>query len=215
MDVCLALPHSLPFAPDDVGGHGLALRLGEGAHHGDEHLAVRFQRVDVFFFEDHGDTQGAQGADVVEAVHRVPGEAGDGFDQHQVDLLLAAPADHPLELRPLLGRGSGDTLVREDPRHRPLGVSHDLVGVVGLLGLVAGELLLVIRGHPAVGRNAQLALDGLGADQLRLGRYDDDSGGGSCHVYHSILNMIVFSGRPGSRIVFFHVLFVGRLIVPM
>ena len=75
----------------------------------------------------------------IAAVHCVPGEAGDGFDQHQVDLLLTASADHPLELRPLLGRGAGDTLVREDPRHRPLGVGHDLVGVVGLLGLEIGR----------------------------------------------------------------------------
>ena len=151
LDVHLALPHSLPFAPDDVGGHGLALRLGEGAHHGDEHLAVCFQRVDVLLLENHGDAEGTQGPDVVEAVHCVAGEAGDGFDQHQIDFLLSALADHPLELRPLLGRSAGDALVSEDSGHGPLGVGHDLVGVVGLLGLVAGELLLIVCGHPAVG----------------------------------------------------------------
>ena len=182
LDVCLALPHGLPLAPDDVGGHGLALRLGKGAHHGDEHLTVHLQGIDVLLLEDHGDTQGAQGADVVEAVHRVPGEAGDGLDQHQVDLLLTASADHPLELRPLLGRSAGDALIREDPRHGPLGIGHDLVGVVGLLGLVAGELLLIIRGHPAVSRDTQMALNGPGAGQLRLRRYDDDFGDSSCHV---------------------------------
>ena len=46
-----ALPHGLPLAPGDIGGHALALRLGEGPHHGDEQLAVHLQRVDVLLLE--------------------------------------------------------------------------------------------------------------------------------------------------------------------
>ena len=58
--------------------------------------------------------------------------------------------------------------------HSPVG--HDLVGVVVLLRLIAGELLLVISGYPAVGSHAKLALDRLPACDLRLCGYGDDFG---------------------------------------
>ena len=70
----LSLPHGLADAPDDVAGNGFALRLGEGAQNGDEHLTVRLQGIDALLLEDHRDTQFPQGADIVEAVHRIAGE---------------------------------------------------------------------------------------------------------------------------------------------
>ena len=108
----LSLSHGLTDAPDDVAGNGLALRLGEGAQNGDEHLTVRLQGVDALLLEDHRDTQLPQGADVVEAVHRIAGEAGDGLGQHNVDLLLLALADHPQELRALPGGRACYALIR-------------------------------------------------------------------------------------------------------
>ena len=137
---------------------------------------MKVQGVDIFLFEDDRDAHGAQSPDIVEAVDGVSGEAGDGLDQHQVDLSLPALADHPQEGGALGSGGARDALVGEDPRHGPLGVGHDLVGIVGLLGLVAGELLLVVGGYPAVGGDPELALDSLGACQLRLGRDDDNLG---------------------------------------
>ena len=207
----LALLHGLALSPDDVAGHGLAFRLSESAHHGDQDLAVGLQGVDILLLEDDRDPHGAEGPDIVEAVHGVPGEAGNGFDQDQVDLTLPALADHPQEGGALGGGGARDAFVRENPGHGPLRIRHDLIRVVVLLGLVAGELLLVVGGYPAVGGDAELALDGLGPGQLRLGRDHDHLGGSPCHMHHSILKRIVLSGRPGSRIVFFQVPFAGLL----
>ena len=177
----LSLPHGLADAPDDVPGDGFALRLGESAQDGNEHLAVGFQGVDALLLEDHRDAQFPQGADIVEAVHRIPGEAGDGFGQHDVDLLLFALADHPQKLRALPGGRTCYALIREQSRHGPVRVGHDLVRVVGLLGLVTGELLLLVRADPAVGGDTLLALDGLFPCQLGVGGDDDNSGCCFCH----------------------------------
>lgn len=81
----------LPFSPADAAGHGLAFRLGEGARHGDKNLAVGSQGVDVLLFEDDRDAHGAEGPDIVEAVHGVPDEAGNGFGQDLADPAFARP----------------------------------------------------------------------------------------------------------------------------
>ena len=65
--------------PADIGADALAFRLGEGTQHGDENFTVCFQGIDIFFFEDYRNAKLSQGTDVVQAVHRISGEAGDGF----------------------------------------------------------------------------------------------------------------------------------------
>ena len=65
------------FAPCDIGGDGFALGLCEGAGERDAQLAVLLQRMDVLLFKDDGDAQFLERPCVLEAVHRVAGEAGD------------------------------------------------------------------------------------------------------------------------------------------
>ena len=146
VDIRLALPHGLADAPADIGGDGLALRLGKGSQQGEKHFTVRLQGVDVLLLEEHPDPMLFEQADIGEAVHRVPGEPGDGLGEDEVDLLLSALTNHPQELRALPGGCPGDALIRVDTRHGPIGIAHDLVGVGGPLGLIAGELLLIIGG---------------------------------------------------------------------
>ena len=97
------------------------------------------------------------------------------------NLLLAAFADKLEELGPFGGGGAGDPLVCKDARHRPVGVLHDHIGVVGLLGFVAGELFLVLGGHPAVGGYPQLALRFPLLCRLRTSWDNKDAWGGFGH----------------------------------
>ena len=174
--------HGLTLAPGPPATGALALGLGESPVQGDQKLALRVDGVDVLLLEDHWDTQAPQLPGEVEGVHGVAGEAGDGFSQDHVDLPLPALADHPQELLPLTGGGAGDALVREHPGHGPARFLHDLLGVVGELIVIAGELLLAVRGHPAVGRHPQVAPLLLFLGSFHFGRNDDDVGRGIVHV---------------------------------
>ena len=145
-----SFPHGLALAPADIGADAFAFSLGESSQHGDEDLAVCFQGIDVFFFEDYCDAKLSQGTNVVQAIHRISGEAGDRFGQDNVDFLLLAHPDHLQEFRSFSSRGACDALVSKDPGHSPVAVGHDLVGVVVLLGFIAGELLLIVGGDTAV-----------------------------------------------------------------
>ena len=184
-----ALFHRLPFAPADVAADALAFGLGEGAVEGDEKFALRVDGVDVLLLEDHGDAQVPKLSGVLDHVQGVPGEAGQGFRQDEVDPALAALADHLLELFAALHRSSGDALVRKHRGHGPLGVLCDFLGVIGPLCLVACELLLVVGGDAAVGGDPKVFLGGLCLDVLLFGRNDNDFG--SC-IRHFM--------RPPSRI---------------
>ena len=95
--------HGVALARLDIAGDGLALRLGEGPHHGQHQLRGLVHGVDVFFFKVDRDALRLQHSDVVQAVHRVAGEAGDGLGEDQVDFALLTPFHHPHEVRPLLG----------------------------------------------------------------------------------------------------------------
>ena len=150
--------HGVALARLDIAGDGFALRLCEGSHHGQHQFCGLIHGVDVFFFKVDRDALRLQHSDVVQAVHRVAGEAGDRLGEDQVDLALLTPFHHPHEVRPLLGRSAGDTLIREDVGHRPRLVLHDLIGVVVFLRLVAVELILLFGGYPAVGRHPKLPL---------------------------------------------------------
>ena len=64
------------------------------------------------------------------------GEAGYRFGEDHVDLALPALPDHAKKILALAGGGTGDTLIREDIRHRPVGICHDLFRVVVSLVLI-------------------------------------------------------------------------------
>ena len=177
----LSLPHGLPPAPFDIGAHRFAFCLRKRPHQGQQHLAFCVHRIDVLLLEYHRDAQLLESADVAQAVHRIAGKAGDGLDQYEIDLSLPAFANHFEKFRAFGGGGAGDPLVRKNARHRPVGVLHDHIGVVGLLGLVAGELLLVLGGHPAVGGYPQLALRFPLLCRLRTSWDNKDAWGGFGH----------------------------------
>ena len=154
-----SLFHGLPDTPFHILADGLAFSLSEGSHDGCHHLAVFVDGINVLFFEHNCDPKSFEEPYVVQAVNRVSSEAGDGLYQNEVYLLLFAFANHLEELRPLGGLGSGDTFIGIDPSHRPFRIRHDFIGIVCLLCFVAGELLLIICGDTAVGRNTKLPFD--------------------------------------------------------
>ena len=182
LDGDLALLHGLPLAPAHVFADALALGLREGAIEGEQELAFPRDGVEVLLFENHGDAQLTQLTGVFHGIQRVPGEAGEGFGEDQVDLAPPALADHALEVLPALDRGAGFALVREHVGHDPVRVTGDFIGVVAHLGLVAGELLLVVRGDTAVRGDPQLFFLGLRLSRFPY-RWDYyEFAGSGCHL---------------------------------
>ena len=189
LDADFASLHSTALAPCDIGGDGFTLRLGEGTGEGDPQLTVFLQRIDVFLLEDDCDAELFQCPDIVEAVHRVAGEAGDRLGQNHIDFLLAAVTNHPHEVLTLLGRGSGDALVCKDTGHRPSGVGHDFIGIVLFLHLIAVCLILLFSRNSAVSCHPELSAGFCLAGGFRLGRDFDHSRGIIFHC-RSLLSMI-------------------------
>ena len=150
LDADLSGFHGAALTPCDIRGDRFTFRLGEGTGEGDSQLTVLLQRIDVFLLEDDCDAKLFERPDIVEAVHRIAGEAGDRFGQDDIDFLLAAVPNHPHEVLTLLGRGSGDALVCKDSGHRPCGVGHDFIGIVLFLHLIAVCLILLFGGDSAV-----------------------------------------------------------------
>ena len=97
--------------------------------------------------------------------------------------------DHPHEVLTLLGRGSGDALVRKDASHRPGGVGHDLVGIVLFLHLIAVCLILLFGGDSAVSCHPELSAGFCLTGGFRLGRDLNYSWGILFHC-RSLLSMI-------------------------
>ena len=137
-------------APLDAGGYPFAFGLCEGAVDGDEEFAFRVDRIDVLLLEDDRDAHAAQLAGIAQSVHGVAGKAGYRFGEDHVDLALPALPDHAKKILALAGGGTGDTLIREDIRHRPVGICHDLFRVVVSLVLITVKLLIFFRRHTAV-----------------------------------------------------------------
>lgn len=77
LDADLSGFHGAPFTSCDIGGDGFTLGLGEGPGEGDPQFTVLLQRINVFLLEDDCDAELFERPDIVEAVHRVAGEAGD------------------------------------------------------------------------------------------------------------------------------------------
>ena len=178
-----ALLHGLLFAPDDVFADTLALGLGEGAVEGEQELALPGDGVEVLLLENDRDAQLAQFTGVFDGVQRVPGKAGEGFGEDEVDPAPPALADHPLEFLPAADGRAGFALVGEHVRHDPVRIFCDFFGVVALLRLVAGELLLVIGGDAAVGGDTELLFHGLSLGCVFHGRDHNESAGSGCHVW--------------------------------
>ncbi len=86
LDADLSGFHGTAFTPCDIGGDGFTFRLGEGPGEGDSQLTVLLQRIDIFLLEDDCDAKLFERPDIVEAVHRVAGEAGNRLGQDHIHL---------------------------------------------------------------------------------------------------------------------------------
>ena len=137
-------------APLNTGGDALTFGLCEGTVDGDQELAFRVDGVDILLLKDDRDAHAAQFAGIVQRVHGITGEAGDGFGKDHVDFALPALADHAQKILALAGGSACDAFIRENIRHRPVGGCHDFFRVVCFLVFVAVELLVLFRGHAAV-----------------------------------------------------------------
>ena len=137
-------------APLNTGGDALTFGLCEGTVDSDQELAFRVDGVDILLLKDDRDAHAAQFAGIVQRVHGITGEAGDGFGKDHVDFALPAMADHAKKILALAGGSACDAFIRENIRHRPVGVCHDFFRVVCFLVFVAVELLVLFRGHAAV-----------------------------------------------------------------
>ena len=161
-------------APLDAGGYPFAFGLCEGAVDGDEEFAFRIDGVDILLLEDDRDTHATQLAGIAQSVHGVAGEAGYRFGKNHVDLALPALPDHAKKILALAGGGTGDTLIREDIRHRPVGICHDLFRVVCFLVFIAAKLFIFFGGHTAVCSYPEIFLLFLILRRFLLCRDDND-----------------------------------------
>ena len=178
-----SLFHSLPLTPPDIGADRFTFRLGEGTHEGDNQFRVRFQRIDILLLKNDVDSHTFQCTNVLQAVQRIPRKPGNGLCQNQVDFLLAAPADHPVEIIPVFGGRPRNTLVRENACHCPLGIGHDFVRVISTLRFIAGLLFFLLCGYPAVSCHPQPPHD-RPMIHLRFCRYDRYCPANIIHFVH-------------------------------
>ena len=161
-------------APFDTGRYPFTFGLCEGTVDCDKEFAFRIDGVDVLLLKDDGDAHAAQLAGITQRVHGVAGKAGYRFGEDHVDLAFPALANHAKEVLALAGGSSGDSLIREDIRHRPVGICHDLFRVVGFLVLITVELLIFFRGHTAVCSYPEIFLLFLILKRFFLCRDDND-----------------------------------------
>ena len=151
MEVDLAVFHGHADTEAHIGTEGLTFRLGEAAEQGDEELAGYREGIDVFLFEDNADASGLQHSYDLKAVHRISGEAGEGFCEDEVDPAALAGGDHAVEFLPLFHAGSRDPLISEQTSHLPIRGLLNFLAVVRFLGSVAVDLLLAVSANAAVG----------------------------------------------------------------
>ena len=149
---------ALLLSPRDILAERLGFRLGEAAEQGDEKFAGFREGVDVFLLEVHPNAVCFQEPHRIQTIHRVSGKAGEGLGDDEVDVSPLAGGDHLVELRPFFQAGAGDALIGIDPCHLPVRAVLNLLGVVGLLRLIAVELLFAVRRDAAVGRYAHFSV---------------------------------------------------------
>lgn len=84
--------------------------------------------------EDDSDPHQLELTDELDALRGISGEAGDGFGDDQVDLLMLAQSNHLLEFGSLISSCACDTLVSEDIYELPIGTGLNGFCVVPYLG---------------------------------------------------------------------------------
>ena len=107
------------------------------------------------FFKEHADAHCLQFPDTLQALFRISSEPGYGLYENLIDPSLAAIRQHSLEVIPLGGGSSGDTLVCVDFSKLPVIVLADIVIVIALLGSETIELILRVGADTAIGCDLQ------------------------------------------------------------
>ena len=175
----LGVDHQVPFAvmgiPQQLGSQGqpavqahpqgslhasaagVGFLLGHSGLEGQGHLGIFLQGENALAFKKHPDRRGKfpqhpHGAD---AVHHVPGEAGDAFGEDQVNLPSLAICNHLVELFPMGQGGAADPFIGVDTRQSPVGVAADVILVILFLQLVGGGLFHIPGGYPGVDSHRQ------------------------------------------------------------
>lgn len=149
-----AVREPLPLAPGRVFGDAAAFFLREGAHDGDEELAFRVERPDVFFLEIDLDALVLELPHGGQAVDGVAGETADALRDNEVDLARERVLDHALEAFAVARVRRADALVGVHPGERPVLAALDVVRVVVDLRLVARHLVGVVGRDSGVTRDA-------------------------------------------------------------
>ena len=168
----LAVGKALALTPGAVLGNAAALLLGQRGHDRQHQLALAVEGPDVLLLKVNLDALVLELADGGQAVDGVAGEAGDALGDNQVDLPVERIVYHALEALAPAGVAAGFALVRVYGNKLPVRASLDVVGVIIDLRLIAGELLVLVRGNTGVGSNPAS-----GARDRRPGRMQRNGGG--------------------------------------
>ena len=145
-----------------------------------QNLTLGIHRIDVFFFEVHGDVLFLKLSDVFQAVQSVSCKTADGLGHNHVDFSRHCLINHAIELFTLFRVRAGYSIVSKYPGKLPFRVLADIIGVMLHLCLVTGGLLITVRGNTAVSSHTEFWYFGF------LCRIADTS---SCRNHGNILSL--------------------------
>lgn len=192
--VDLAILEVFPVPPLHIAAEGFTFRLGLAHHEGEDHLVIHEEGVHILFLEVNSHAMPFQAADIVQAIQSVAAEPGYRFGDDKINFATLAVPDHLEKILSLLGRCAGNALIGVEANHRPIRICIDFFRIVFDLGLVTGELLLLIGRHPAVRRDPQVLFSEIPFRHLRVSRDHGDQfrgRGGLLYVHeaHSFLSV--------------------------
>lgn len=146
----LSVCEALSLAPSAVLGNAAAFFLCQRGHDGQQQFALTVECPDVLFFKIALDAVFLELADGGQTVHRVPGKSADALGHNEVDFPCQRIRDHPLEALAVLGAGARDASVRVHIDELPIVPALDVIRIVINLGLIAGELVVVVSGNTRI-----------------------------------------------------------------
>ena len=140
----------------DVLTQGLAFLLCQARHNGKQHLTLGIHGVDILFFKENRDVLFLQFPNIFQAIQGVSGKPADGLGNDHINVSVHAVLDHAVKFLPLFRICSSDPVISINPGQFPFRILLDKLRIMRHLHLIAGCLLLTIRGNPAVSGDFQL-----------------------------------------------------------
>ena len=147
-----ALLHAARLPPLDARRGAAALLLRDRAHDGQPQLGVRVPRVDAVAQEQYAHAELLQLARIRDRIQDIARKAADLLGQKQGETARTRVGHHTVERRAPLCRGAGHAFVRIDSVQRPVGLAADKRLEIPLLAGKGARLVLLVRGHAAIGR---------------------------------------------------------------